>query len=224
VTATPTITLTPSVTGTPTQTRTPTATRRPGADITYVGLARASDDVLAPSGTTPEGWPIYERPFGYAFTLVVEAKPGPSTRTVGPNAFSSNPADPSVRPDLQVIVSRALGDGSPAICDDMPPFIGGVPASPSFDLTQPISDAINDLGCRFLDGSGQPRARDKDNACTKFADGNYKFVSSNATVQFCSQVGEAFEFPVGDTVVTVRVRDVSGQPGPQASFVVRVLP
>jgi len=177
------------------------------------------------SGTTPEGWPIYERPFGYAFTLVVEAKPGPSNKSVGLNAFMSDPSDPTVRPDLQVIVSRALGDGSPAVCDDMPPMIGGVPASLSFDVTQPISDAISDLGCRFLDGSGQPRGRDStDNACTKFSDGTFGFVNSATRTQFCSQVGEAFEFPVGDTVVTVRVRDLTGQPGPPASFVVRVLP
>jgi hypothetical protein len=49
-------------------------------------------------------------------------------------------------------------------------------------------------------------------------------VHPDSTVQFCALIAEPFGFPEGNTVVTVRVRDASGQPGPPASFVVRVIP
>jgi hypothetical protein len=239
-TRTPTITRTPSRTGTATrtatETRTPTITRtpsltptrtptgRPGADITYVGVARASDEITQPIGTTSQGWPIFERPFGYSFSLVVEAKPGPSRKTVALSTFNSDEFDPSQRPDFEIIVSRPLGNGSTDVCDNMLPFFGGVPASTSFDETQPISNAINDLSCRFVNGSGDPKGRTEAEACTMFEDGNFGFVKPDTKVQFCALVAEPFSFPVGDTVVTVRVRDSSGQPGPPASFVVRVQP
>jgi hypothetical protein len=223
-TRTATITLSPTITRTPTQTRTPTPTGRPGADITYVGLVRASDQVIAPSGTTAQGWPIYERTFGYAFSLVVEAKPGPSRRPVGLNAFRSDLFDPSVRPDLEIIVSRPLGNGSLDVCDDMLPFIGGIPASQSFNETQNVSNAINDLACRFVNGDGLPGGRRKVDACTVFGNGEFDFVNGATTVQFCALIAEPFEFPIGDTVVSARVRDSSGAPGPAASFVVRITP
>lgn len=222
VTRTPTITRTPSITGTP------TATPRPGAEITYVGLARANDTVIEPVGMTSQGWPIYERSLGYLFNIVVEAKPGPSRRRVGLSTFNSSSGNPSVRPDFEIIVSRPLGDGSALVCDDMPPQIGGVPASENFNETQPISNAINDFGCRFVDGSGRPSGRGQDEACTMFEDGMSHFVVSmgaNAsTAQFCSLIAEPFAFPEGDTVVTVRVRDVTGEVGAPRSFVVRIAP
>lgn len=223
-TRTATITLSPTITRTPTQTWTPTPTGRPGADITYVGLVRANDEVVPPSGTTAEGWPIYERPFGFSFSLLVEAKPGPSRRPVGLNAFRSDLFDPSVRPDLEVIVSRALGNGSLDVCDDMLPFIGGIPASLGFEETQSISNAINDLACRFVNGDGLPGGRRKVEACTVFGNGEFDFVNAATTVQFCALIAEPFEFPIGDTVVSARVRDSSGQAGPAASFVVRIAP
>ncbi|MEO8601575.1 MAG: hypothetical protein ABI629_03260 [bacterium] len=225
VTPTATITLTPTITRTPTQTRTPSPTGRPGADITFVGLARANDEVVPRAGTTSQGWPIYERPFGYAFSLVVEAKPGPSRKQVGKTAFDVDQTDPTVRPDLEVIVSRPLGNGSAAVCDNELPIIGGIPASPSFDVTQPISNAINDLGCRFDNGSNNPGGRSASgDACTLFEDGNFNFVNSATTVQFCALIAEPFAFPVGDTVVSAQVHDATGRPGPAASFVVRILP
>ena len=59
---------------------------------------------------------------------------------------------------------------------------------------------------------------------TRDGDGEYRFIDSTSTVQFCALIAEPFGFPLGDTVVTVRVRDSTGMPGPPASFVVRVLP
>jgi hypothetical protein len=223
-TRTPTITLTRTITRTPTQTGTPTATARAGADITYVGLARADDRVIDPVGMTIQGWPIYERELGYLFSVVVEAKPGPSRRPVGLSAFNFNASDPNVRPDFEIIVSRPLGDGSAAVCDNMLPMIGGVPASPNFNATQAISNAINDFACRFVNGAGLPRGRSSGEACTLFGDGEYRFVVGSSTAQFCAGIAEPFGFAIGDTIVTVRVRDVAGNPSAETSFVVRVRP
>jgi hypothetical protein len=189
-----------------------------------MGVARPNDVPLEPVGMTPEGWPIYERSFGFLFTLVVEAKPGPNRRQVGLNSFRYNPFDAAVRPDLEIIVSRPLGDGSLLVCDDMLPFIGGVPAAPTFETTQPISDAINDFACRFIDGLGEPGGRSAGNACTVYEDGEFRFVEPTSTAQFCAPIIEPFGFALGDTVVTARVRDVNGAPGPPASMVIRIVP
>ena len=223
-TRTTTITRTPSTTLTPTPTGTPTNTPRPGADVTYVGLARPSNDMpLDPIDVTSEGWPIYKWPVGYQFTVVIEAKPGPSRKPVGLNAFRYDPFDPTVRPDLEIIVSRPLGDGSLAVCDDMLPMLGGVPASPGFDQTQEISNAINDFACRFDNGSGNPGGRTAGGQCTVSTEGEPHFARSNSSTQFCAgPIAEPFGFRVGDTVVTVRVRDITGLAGPPAAFVVRV--
>jgi hypothetical protein len=187
-------------------------------------VAQPDDQVLDPDGTTPEGFPIYVRPLGYLFSVVVEAKPGPSRRPVGLNAFRYVPTDPTVRPDLEIIVSRPLGDGSLAVCDNTLPMIGGVPASPGFDITQAISNAINDFACRFVDGMGNPGGRAIGDACLQFPNGEFGFARSNSTVQFCAGIAEPFDFPVGDTVITVRIHDSTSLPGPPASFVIRVQP
>jgi hypothetical protein len=180
--------------------------------------------ILNPVGMTNDGFPIYQRPLGYLFTLVVEARPGPSRKPVGLNAFRTDPFDPTVRPDLEIIVSRPLGDGSAAVCDNMLPLLGGVPASASFDDTQPISDAINDLACRFVNGAGDPGGRSTGDQCTIFGDGEFHFAGMGSTVQFCAGIAEPFGFPPGDTVVTVRARDITGAAGSPTSFVVRVQP
>jgi hypothetical protein len=190
-----------------------------------MGVAQPNDLVEDPSGYTIEGIPIFERPLGHSFTLVIEAKRGPNNRSPGSVTFNYDPFNPSVRPDLEVVVSRPLGDGSTAVCDDHLPLIGGIPAAPTFDVTQAISNAINDLGCRFLDGSGQPGGRTKsEEACTQFSDGLFHFVAQDTRVQFCAAIAAPFAFPTGDTVVMARARDSLGQAGPPASIVIRVLP
>jgi hypothetical protein len=143
---------------------------------------------------------------------------------VGLNTFRHDSFDPSVRPDFEIIVSRALGNGSSAVCDNMLPDIGGVPAATSFDTTPAISGAINDFGCRFVDGAGNFGGRGEREACTLFEDGDYHFKDDFSTAQFCAGIAGPFAFPVGDSMVWVRARDVSGAPGPPAAFVVRIRP
>lgn len=239
LTRTPTATRTPSVTPTitPTRTITPTATATPtlgmGPQITFFGLASADGTVLVPTGVTPSGDPIYIRAGNpalggaFGFLMVIEARPGASGSTPGTVRYNSEPGNPFARPDLQIEVNRDLGNGSVGVCDkgstdpDAPPP-GGVPAisPPSYDPTsQAVADALNDFGCRF-----DPR-QSSENACTFSSFGNYRFASTLSTVQFCSEgpVDFGYRFPTGDTLVTVRWRDVSGVLGPEARIVIRVV-
>ena len=200
-------------------------TPRPGADVSFVGVARPFGRLQEPSGFTPvERWPIFERPFGHKFWIVIEGKPGPSRRTVGRSAFSYSPFNPAVRPDLQVIVSRPLGDGSRAVCDDRLPDLGGVPVSASFDETQAISNAMNDFACRFVNGDREPLGRiNSEQSCFESEDSVPRFANPASRIQFCALLAPGFEFPVGDTTVTVRLRDSAGDTGPPASLIIHVL-
>jgi hypothetical protein len=192
--------------------------------VSFLGLTRPDDTLIAPVGVSNGGLPIFQRPLGYLFSLVVEGRPFALSRGIGDSSFRWSSSDPEVRPDLEMIVSNPLGDASAAVCDDMPPMIGGVPSSPDFLSTQAVANAVNDLGCRFVNGEGLPIGRGPNEACTTFSDGGSRFVESSSRVQFCGFIAEPFRFPIGDTVVTVRLRDRFGAVGPAASMIVRVLP
>jgi hypothetical protein len=196
--------------------------------VSFYGLARPDFTLIEPSDMTDsEGRLIFERTSGDRFVIIIEGKRGPNRRPVGLSSFDSDPFNPGVRPALEIIVSRALGDGSTTICDDRPPRIGGIPASPTFAFTQQISNAINDLACRFVDGEGLRMGRGSPlDSCIKWPDGLSRFANEEeSSVQFCSvSIAEEFAFPVGDTTVSVRLSDVDGRPGPPVSFIVRVKP
>lgn len=225
-TAIPTATQTPTRTPTaiPTQTPTPTPTLGSGANIGFMGLLRADDSLLEPNGVDAAGRPVYVRQNPSGFRLVVDAKPGTSGAPVGANAFNPNPTDPAARPDLQIEVSRPIGNGSTTVCDNGDGHIGGVPAidPPSYDPTQAISDALNDFACRFNDGTGKPGGRAFESACTQFPDGEFRFVDPSATIEFCGFIPVPLGFPDGDTIVTARVRDTNLILGPPQQIVVRV--
>jgi len=153
--------------------------------------------------------------------IVVEARKGASRASVGTNTFNWDPNDPEALPDLQLVSSRALGDGSLKVCDDMPGDLGGVPPvePPVFSGTQAVANALNDLGCRF-DVHIQSSI-----ACTK-ASGTMdpSFVNASTNTQFCSSPGVGVEiaFPTGDTRLTVRVKDIAGYPGLPSAIIVRI--
>jgi hypothetical protein len=208
---------------TATGSRTPTGTPLTiGGEITAFGVARADGLPIASIGPQDDGYPTFVRPAS-GFIIYIEAAPGISGRPVGTTTFNSAADDPDVLPDLQALVSRALGNGSPAVCDDGPlPPIGGVPATVpvAFGGSQAVANAINDLGCRF-DARGNTIQ-----ACTRDSFGTYGFTNPNSTVQFCTSpgVGAELAFSLGDTIVTARVLDVVGQPGHPSSIAVRILP
>lgn len=124
------------------------------------------------------------------------------------------------RPDLQVQVDRALGNGSAAVCDTgAPPVGGGVPAvvPTRFDGGDgAVTAALNDLACRF-------ETFDRAAPCTRTdVTGEGRFVDPTTDRQYCNIVASTAEFPPGDTLVTARLRDTGGNVGPTAQIVVRV--
>lgn len=221
-TATPVRTPTPSLTASRTRTTTATPSVTPagviGPVITYFGLTRADDSLIDPIGTNPQGLPIYTRVAGAGFSLIVEGRRGPSGVDVGRSSYDSSG---SGLPDLQIVVSRTLGDGSAAVCDRFPPQAGGVPAvdPPRFDDQ---AAAVNDLACRFVDGGGQPVGRGRNDSCVLYDDGSFDFAAKTSTVQFCGFVDAVFHFPPGDTIVTARLLDQEGHPGEPMRIVVRI--
>ncbi len=221
----------PTPTPEPTFTLGPTSTPLPvvGPVILYFALTAADDSLIHPT-TEQDGIPVYELPFGRAFHIIVEADQGVSRIPPGRDTFRAGDV-----PSLQIQANRPLGDGSLQVCDGDDPFPGGVPAidPPSFDPTQEIQDTLNDLGCRFLDGSSSQapagRGCNPQEACLRFEDGTFGCQSAG-TVQYCSQVISVVEeFPEGDTLLSARVLEaqVAGRermPGPVDQIIVRINP
>ena len=187
---------------------------------------------MPPSDATPDEVPIFERP-SYGFSLVVEGRPGGTGSPLGMTTFDWSPTDPTILPDLLIETSRPLGNGSVDVCDDAEPLFGGIPAiDPSdFSTTQAVADAVNDFACRFKDGFGSPGGRAARDACTAFADGSFHFlfppdgiVKHPSTIQFCGQISSPLAFPAGDTLITVRIRDLAGNLSEPERLVIRVAP
>ena len=221
-TRTPTVTPTPSRTRTQTPTATATSAVPIGPIVSYVGISDAEDFFVPQSDASPEKWPIYVRNAGAIFHLVVEGRPGISRRAVGPTAYVDDLSD---FPDLQIEAANALGDGSSAVCDRSGSNRGGVPGldPANFDPTPANIALVNDLACRFLDGLGQPLGRGPNNPCVKFRPSeDYRFVNPASTMEFCGRVESEIAFPVGDTLITVRLRDIDGHVGEPAHFVIRI--
>jgi len=212
--------LTPTRTRTITPTPSPTSAVPIGPIVSYFGLAGANDVAMMPTGSAG-GIPIFEPAFGSGFSIVVEAARGVSNRTAGVSTYS-----PGDVPDLQIQVTRQIGDGSPDVCDDIPGMLGGVPAisPPSFDRTMQNDDAINDLACRFLDGAGAKRSRQcgSATACLLMPNGDFGCADSRSSSQYCAQISQNLEFPPGDTLVTVRVLDTSRNPGVPRQIIIRI--
>lgn len=201
----------------------PTATPTPAAGpvVSFFGVASADDSLQQPTAKDPSGTiPIYQRPFGFGFQLVVEALPGTSQRSVGESTQNTAGGPP----DLQIQATRDLGNGSTAVCDGLSPTFGGVPGIDPPQLGDPdaIENALNDFGCRFIDGTGAVVGRSCSESCVRFTDTDFECVSSQLALQFCALVDTPLRFPAGDTLLTVRVRDVVGTLGAPAQLIVRI--
>lgn len=239
-TPTPTATPTRSATSTVTWSRTPTSTHTAtftpsptptglGPQIVFLGIVTRADgcifccEVSCAHLPTPTphidqlGRRVFTTSSGQ-FILIVEGAPGLSGERVGE---STTVADPSLLPSVQVQNTRAMGNGSTAVCDTGPPASGGggVPGidPPSFDTTVPFNHAaIRDFGCRFqYFPSTAP--------CTISGPAREsRTVSPLATAQFCDIVAATAIFPPGDNLVSARLADLSGRTGPTAQIVIRV--
>jgi hypothetical protein len=218
-TSTPLPPSTPTPINTLRSTSTPTDTPLLGAIITAFGIADAASGTFnTPVDTDAEGRSIFQKQNGSDFIVFIEGRPGPLQFRVGTILLNTRAGDPVNQPDLQVISSRNLGNGSPAVCDQSLPSPGGVPGidPPDFSAVQAVSDALNDLACRFKTFS------QADFPCTQDTGGNFVLANPSSTIQFCMLVNEALAFSAGDTVLTARMRDTAGQTGPSAQIVVRI--
>lgn len=181
-----------------------------GPIVTFFGAVRADGSLVEPESADKQGIPAYRSTVGSGFMLVVEVKPGEGGNEPAWRVFAYDPNDPTIRPDLEIETSRDMGNGSPEVCDRVRPNVGGVPGikPPSFAETQRISNAINDFSCRF------ETFIESDSSCTLSKGGDYSFASKDSTTQFCMIVARSYAFPVGETLLSVRVRDSEGNPGP----------
>lgn len=188
-----------------------------GPVVTFAGIARADGKPIEKVSVTKDGTPVFSNFVGSGFMVVIEGAPGFSDLEVGKSIFRHEPDDPSARPDLEIEVDRPLGDGSKVVCDARPPTFGGVPAikPASFAETTEITAALNDLSCRF-EVFGE-----SEYSCTVDQYGEFKFIGEKSAVQFCMVVARKWNFPDGDTTVSVRLRDREGNPGPVSKFILR---
>lgn len=226
-TFTPTRSLTPTRTVPQTPTSTPTFGVARGPVIRFMGMTKADDTLIDPepliNPEDPNEIRVYKRPFGSGFSLVIEARPGISGRPVGKSTFDGGGC-----PDFQIQVTRDLGENpTEAVCDVLPTDPpGGVLGTnpPRLDDSFDTCSRLNDLGCRFVDGLGMAVGRNcnGEQSCVRFESGEFGCVAPDATAQFCGFVARTFEFPAGDTLVSVRARDSQGNLGPIAQMIVRV--
>jgi hypothetical protein len=208
--------------------------------VTFFGLTNQDDTLLSP--TPSAGGPqVFSRAMGLGFSIVVEGAPGPSRAEVGLCTFGVyNPisdyctpsctSDCTSFPDLQIEASNPLGNGSLAVCDRSGSSAGGVPGVPSvtFDpTTNPnIINIVNDLACRFVDGTGAQRGRMTYPCVKHLPSEEYGFADPRSTIEFCSaSITSAEEFPPAtDTTLTVRLRDVNGNVGAPAQIIIHIGP
>src|SRR6202158_1401372 len=197
-----------------------------GPEITSLGIIRADGVPVPPTTYDDFGRPLYRLISGGGIFVVVEARPGTDGATVGRQAYEYDPNDSTVLPDLQVVLGHGLGNGSAAVFDNMRPRPGGIPATVplEFVTTQAVADAINDLGCRFDDGTGHPLGNSTSlDACSLFPDGTYHFIDPTTTMQFCGLIAGSWAFSPGDTIVAARGRSLAGNVGAPRQMVVSVV-
>ncbi len=176
---------------------------------------------------TPEIDSFGRRVFRHAegqFLLVVEAGLGTSNRAPGSEGVYSNNAiapitHSSGRPSLQVQSKRNLGNGSLKVdCRTKP--LGGVRGFSGLDFAAgtDVTTALTDMACRFEVTTSTATA------CTRNHNGDFAFLGSGSSRQYCFQVKTVDEFPLGENIVAVQLRDTSGNLGPRKEFVVVVEP
>lgn len=218
----------PTSTPAPTATATPTPSGPEAPVITFFGVTRADDRLVELSGYE-NGVPVFSRSEtidggSSGFSIVIEAAPGSTGAPIGTSSYDVTLVG---LPDLQIQVDRPLGNGSVSVCDDPMTMPGGVPAidPPTFDSSTQTVSTINDFACRFVDGQGDAEARTSpQDSCVAFASGDFAFVDPESTTQYCGAINVPLAFPVGDTLVSARVRDTAGNVSDVERILIRVVP
>ena len=121
-----------------------------GPVITTFGVANSANEPEKPIGYDSAGRPIFSHAFGQGFSLILEVRAGANRHNPGLYPAPYYAGEDLHDPDMQMILSHPLGNGSPVVCDTMPPDIG-VSATSPFLFPAPI-DTVHDMGCRFIDG------------------------------------------------------------------------
>jgi len=150
--------------------------------------------------------------------VIVEVRRGANGRLPGSLLEVPAPDRSTIRPSLQIESNRPLGDGSEAVCDVATG--GGVRPvpTPSFAEEQWITEALNDFACRFRGPINR-----REDGCAKSPNGEEgDFLGVGTLFQFCFDAAGREAFPPGETLLTVRVLDTSGTPGPTAQIKVFV--
>ncbi len=193
-----------------------------GPTITTFSLLPDDLEFVLPRGFDAAGRPIYMAS-GTLNWLLVEGRAGASLELVGLNSVQDLGS-----PDLQMIVSRPLGQGNPVICDqfEADPTMSGVPATVPFSFSGDAAtpQRLNDLGCRFDEDLDGPAGQiDPIDSCVRLPSLALDFADPASEVQFCGRVTTRNDgFPPGDTIVAARLRDRAGNLGEKREIVVRV--
>lgn len=186
-----------------------------GPTITSMAFLPQNRSFVLPVAYDGDGRPIYLS--NGTGTIVVEGRVGSSGRGIAASAFEFGRSPP-----FQSIVSRPLGNGDAAVCDrdKVPP--GGIAAAVpfAFRTDDAAVDRINDLGCRYNNGQGDPVGRrDPLNSCVR---ASFAFVDPTTAIQFCADLIDSERFPFGDTILAARMSDLDGTFGAPREIVVRV--
>jgi hypothetical protein len=150
------------------------------------------------------------------FLLVVEGARGTSNLDPGEKLN----VDGDTRPDVQMLMTNDIGDGSSLRCDvgPAPAPSGGVPGvdPPIFGASEVVTTALQDVACRFS------LHKTSAEACTKDAFGNFSYRGIGTRRQYCFAVSQNTTFPPGRTVIAVQLLDPIGTIGPIKEIVVDV--
>ena len=156
--------------------------------------------------------------------LVVEGRTGTSGLNPAFNTHPTSPPAADGRPDLQLEVSMATGNGNPIPDCSSSPNLDGIPAiePPNFGPGDAITNALLDFSCRFAGNSVT-------SPCLLTSDGSsivgssiQGFPNGVPTVQYCDDVALGQRFLAGPTILTIRLRDSAMNLGPPYQIVIQV--
>ncbi len=154
---------------------------------------------------------------GEAARTVVEYGLGPSGQPINANFC---PVDTTARPGLWIETDHGLGPNQTPVPCSTP---GGVPAvnPPSFDPDQTITDSLRAYAHRFTRylTTAPCTVINNDSSSPKLV-----YPTPSAVYeQYCSDGSSAVAFPLGTSVLSAQLQDGSGNLGPTAQVVVRVV-
>ena len=161
---------------------------------------------------------VFTWPSGSGMKLVIETNVAVPT----PNSFAC------VNPSVQVESTNRLGPDPTALCsaagfDPSGQYRNSIPAipTPTFDLTPEISYALQSFATTFT--TYTPAGW-----CTPDPTGfpyEGRTIASGTTLQFCTYPPGVTPYqrcPAGDTLLTARLLNSSGTPGPTKQIIVRI--